>query len=100
MRPESVAFFACSAPLPTRPWRAFARSAALVSLLAMVGIACVGCGSLERAAAKDPLKCERDPACARTTEKNSDCTSQCVDDPACMDRCREMRQDTLGQTSR
>lgn len=52
-----------------------------------------GCGHVERAAAKDPQKCERDPKCQRRDRMN-DCTTQCVDDPACMDRCQQMNQQT------
>jgi hypothetical protein len=55
-----------------------------------------GCSTLEKSAAKDPMKCERDPACASKNAKNRDCATQCNDDPACMDRCREMQPDGLG----
>jgi hypothetical protein len=48
-----------------------------------------GCGSLEKNAAKDPLKCERDPKCPNRRRAN-DCYTQCADDPACVDRCREV----------
>jgi hypothetical protein len=56
----------------------------------------LACGASERAAAKDPMKCERDPACAAKHGRARDCTTQCNDDPACMDRCREMNADHLG----
>ena len=49
----------------------------------------VGCGSLEKNAAKDPMKCERDPKCPNRRRGN-DCYTQCADDPACVDRCREV----------
>jgi hypothetical protein len=52
-----------------------------------------GCGHVERAAAKDPQKCERDPKCQRRDRMN-DCSTQCVDDPACMDRCQQFNQQT------
>lgn len=52
-----------------------------------------GCGHLERAAAKDPQRCERDPKC-QSRDRMNDCTTQCVDDPACMDRCRQFNQQT------
>jgi hypothetical protein len=49
-----------------------------------------GCAAAEKAAAKDPMKCERDPDCAKKRGKNTDCTTQCVDNPECMDRCAQM----------
>jgi hypothetical protein len=63
---------------------------ALVLGLALSGAPLSGCHSLEAAAAKDPMKCERDPSCARHDERSRDCVTQCVDDPACIDRCREV----------
>jgi hypothetical protein len=51
------------------------------------------CGSLQKAAAQDPQRCERDPKCQKRDRMN-DCTTQCVDDPACMDRCRQFNQQT------
>ena len=68
--------------------------ASLIVVLALVSAAC---GSLEASAAKDPMKCERDPKCAKH-ERTFDCSSQCADDPACVDRCREV-QVTSGQSS-
>jgi len=53
-------------------------------------VACAACSSLQNSAAKDPMKCERDPACAKH-ERAFDCSSQCADDPACTDRCREVQ---------
>ena len=67
----------------------------LLAHVALVALA-IACGAAERAAAKDPMKCERDPACASRNGRARDCTTQCNDDPACMDRCREMEQDHLG----
>ena len=55
-----------------------------------------GCGSLEKAASKDPARCERDPDCAATRAPGRDCYTQCNDDPPCVDRCREMSPDSLG----
>jgi hypothetical protein len=66
----------------------------LFVLLVVFGVA--ACGTAQRAAAKDPMKCERDPSCANHLEKSRDCSTQCNDDPACMDRCREMQPDGLG----
>jgi hypothetical protein len=62
----------------------------LRSLLAVVGMGAAGCGTLQSAAAQDPMKCERDPKCASHMEKSRDCITVCVDDPACIDRCREV----------
>lgn len=59
----------------------------------VVGLAtlgAVGCGTLQSAAAQDPMKCERDPKCASHLEKSRDCVTVCVDDPACIERCREV----------
>ncbi len=69
------------------------RAFALLALLA--SLASSGCSWFEKAAAKDPLKCERDPNCQKRDRMN-DCTAQCVDDPACMDRCRQFQQGTTG----
>ncbi len=52
-----------------------------------------GCTQLQKAAAKDPQRCERDPKCQKRDRAN-DCTTQCVDDPACMDRCQQFNQQT------
>jgi len=67
------------------------RSAIVVVLL----LVCA-CNTLQNAAAKDPMKCERDPKCAQMNAKDRDCATQCSDDPACMDRCRQTQVDTLG----
>jgi hypothetical protein len=65
-------------------------------LLLLCVVLSSACSTLEKSAAKDPMRCERDPACASHRMKNRDCTTQCNDDPACTDRCREMRNDGLG----
>ncbi len=66
----------------------------LTSAVALA-VALAGCGSLQSSARKDPMKCERDPEC---TKKNSvnDCSRQCSDDPACVDRCMEILRATGG----
>jgi hypothetical protein len=68
-----------------------------IALAAIAGAA--ACGAAEKAAAKDPMKCERDPSCAKERGRYPDCTRQCTDDPECMDRCRQVQQgtDSLGQ---
>jgi hypothetical protein len=67
---------------------------ALALCLGLAGAA--GCGSVERAAAHDPMRCERDPACSKGRDNYADCTKQCVDDPECTDRCRTMQVDRVG----
>jgi hypothetical protein len=49
-----------------------------------------GCSTVQSAAAQDPMKCERDPKCVGHQDKSKDCVSACVDDPACIDRCRQV----------
>ncbi len=63
---------------------------------AAFAFAVVGCAAAEKSASKDPIKCERNPDCAKQLQKSRDCSTQCSDDPACMDRCREMSPDSLG----
>ncbi len=60
--------------------------ALLGSALALTG----GCSAVQNAAAQDPMKCERDPKCISHQDKSKDCVSVCVDDPACIDRCRQI----------
>ncbi len=50
----------------------------------------LACSTMTQAAAQDPMKCERDPKCAAHQDKAKDCVTMCVDDPACIDRCREV----------
>jgi hypothetical protein len=67
-----------------------------VGVQAAVLLVCAtGCGSvgtMEKAAAKDPMKCERDPNCARGRSSYQDCYRQCVDDPQCVERCQSVQQ--------
>lgn len=60
--------------------------AALTSL----GPALAGCRTMQAAAAKDPMRCERDPECLHLG-KPYDCPSQCVDDIECIKRCEMVR---------
>jgi hypothetical protein len=64
-------------------------------LLVLALLPAIGCSSMQANAQKDPMKCERDPKC---TEKNrvNDCSRQCSDDPACVDRCMEINRTTGG----
>jgi hypothetical protein len=59
-----------------------------------IALACVvsACAASQRAAAKDPQRCERDPECAAKQGKYRDCTSQCVDNIECMERCEQIRR--------
>jgi hypothetical protein len=69
---------------------------AAVGLVAFAaGIAISACGA-RNAAQRDPMKCERDPACARARGSYSDCSQQCVDNPECVDRCRGAQVDRMG----
>jgi hypothetical protein len=56
------------------------------------------CAGAESAAARDPMKCERDPSCARARASYADCTRQCVDDAECVKRCEQVQKqgDSLG----
>jgi hypothetical protein len=62
----------------------------------------VACATVEKAAAKDPMKCERDPSCSRGRTSYQDCYKQCVDDPACVERCETVQRgiDGAGGTPR
>jgi hypothetical protein len=71
------------------------RVVVLAGAAALLAIA-AGCGAAEKAAAKDPMTCERDPSCAKGKGVYTDCTKQCVDDPECMDRCRSVQTDRVG----
>jgi hypothetical protein len=75
------------------PWRG--RAVFLVGLFVLVS---AGCNTMQNAAAKDPQRCERDPKCG-AHDKSKDCSLQCADDSACVDRCREINLST-GANSR
>ena len=60
-------------------------------LLIVLVLAGIGCSSVEKAAARDPMKCERDPECAGRLEKSRDCATSCADNIDCMKRCEEVR---------
>jgi hypothetical protein len=51
-----------------------------------------GCTSMEKAAKEDPMKCERDPKCEKKRGRQQDCSMQCSDDPACVERCEQIQQ--------
>jgi hypothetical protein len=64
----------------------------VVLACAAVAGAVLSCSATQNAAARDPMRCERDPSCARGRSSYADCTKQCVDDPECMDRCQQVQQ--------
>jgi hypothetical protein len=66
------------------------RSAAWRTVVMAACLVASGCGALERAAARDPQRCERDPNCSKKRGRSNDCNTQCADNPACVDRCREI----------
>jgi hypothetical protein len=62
----------------------------LFAMLVAAAVASTGCRTLQAAAAKDPMRCERDPECLHKA-KAYDCPSQCVDDIECIKRCEMVR---------
>jgi hypothetical protein len=68
----------------------------VLSLALAVAFGLSACSGASNAAARDPMKCERDPACARARSSYSDCWRQCADDPECVDRCRQGQMDRMG----
>ena len=61
----------------------------LVVLGLVLGL--VACKSMEKAAREDPMKCERDPKCDKKRGRTADCSRQCNDDPACVERCEQVQ---------
>jgi|HubBroStandDraft_4_1064222.scaffolds.fasta_scaffold949877_1 hypothetical protein len=59
----------------------------------LLAAALSACGGLQRAAARDPQKCEQNPDCAAHRGAYMDCSRQCADSPECVDRCIEMTTD-------
>jgi hypothetical protein len=59
-----------------------------------LGAVLSACASAESAAARDPMKCERDPSCAKARGSYIDCTRQCADNPECVDRCNQVQKQT------
>ncbi len=67
-----------------------------------LGLACCvlasGCKSMVAAAQADPMRCERDPKCQKRRGRSMDCSTQCSDDPACVERCEQiMAPNKLGR---
>ena len=67
-----------------------AARAVLASVVVFAAPHVLACNALTAAAAQDPMKCERDPKCVGHEEKSKDCVTTCVDDPECIDRCRQI----------
>jgi len=63
------------------------RALVVLGLLASL----VACSSLQKAAREDPMKCERDAKCDKKRTRTNDCSTQCNDDPACMNRCEQVQ---------
>ncbi len=69
---------------------------ALVAALALVACGTFAsvlpaCNKLQAAAAQDPMRCERDSKCDKKRGRTADCSRQCNDDPACVDRCEQVQ---------
>ena len=62
----------------------------LLALALLAGGA--ACSTLEKSAREDPMKCERDPKCQKKRGRTADCSRQCSDDPACVERCEQIQQ--------
>lgn len=60
---------------------------AALSLVLFAGLA--GCAAAQKAAEQDPMRCERDPKCEKKRGRTADCSLQCSDDPACVERCEQ-----------
>lgn len=69
-----------------RGWRAIATGIALAAI-----VIDTGCAASRRAADQDPMKCERDPKCEKKRGRMADCSLQCSDDPACVERCEQIQ---------
>ena len=66
-----------------------------VAVLALAGpLALASCKTLQKSASEDPMKCERDPKCEKKRGRTADCSMQCSDDPACMERCEQIQAPT------
>jgi len=68
----------------------------LVVALVALGFTASACSSMQKAAREDPMKCERDPKCDKKRGRTADCSRQCNDDPACMERCEQVQRSNGG----
>ena len=53
-------------------------------------------GHAEAPRSEDPMKCERDPKCDKKRGRTADCSRQCNDDPACVERCEQVQYSNGG----
>ena len=74
------------------------RRAAWLAAATLVALA--GCSAAQKAAREDPMRCERDPKCESKRGRTADCSMQCSDDPACVERCESVQQQTGGKIGR
>jgi hypothetical protein len=65
----------------------------LLAMLALAALSSAACAASQAAAARDPMRCERDPKC-KGHQNAFDCNTQCSDDPACIERCNEIQVET------
>jgi len=67
-------------------------------LLGTVALAALlfGCASVGNAAQRDPMRCERDSKCEKKRTGITDCSRQCSDDPACVERCETIQVPNKG----
>ncbi len=65
-----------------------------MKLVVAVLLALASCRTMQHAAHQDPMKCERDPKCESKRGREQDCSMQCSDDPACVERCEQVQQGT------
>ncbi len=54
------------------------------------------CGGGKSAPPKDPMMCERDPACSKARGAYVDCSKVCADESECMARCQQVQQGSDG----
>ena len=64
------------------------------ALVLFAVIALGACSAAQRAAQQDPMRCERDPKCEKRRGRTADCSMQCSDDPACVERCEQVQAPT------
>ncbi len=64
--------------------------------MALSVLALASCAAAQKAAKEDPMKCERDPKCEQKRGRTQDCSRQCSDDPACVERCEQVNYPNRG----
>ena len=63
-----------------------------VAVMAVTSLTSLACSAVQKAAAEDPQRCERDPKCTSKHDKSRDCSTSCSDDIDCMRRCEEIQR--------